>query len=67
MCHTQITIGGCGHTISSIVTRKCMQKLFPNTSVGRLFAVPHMPTSHVIHTQNKCGSCSAHSSKYLKR
>ena len=71
MCHTQITVGGCGHTISSIVIRTCMQKLNPGTSVSRLFAGfaggQHMLTSHVVHTQSKCSRCSASSSKYLKR
>jgi hypothetical protein len=65
MCHIQITFGSCGHQISQIRTRTCMQK--SGSAAARLFTGMHMLTNNVIHTVGKCPACSARSEKYLKR
>jgi hypothetical protein len=67
MCQQQITIGACGHQISSFVARSCLQKLHSHSTGRSLFSGPHMMTTNVIHSQRKCSSCSARSAKYLQR
>jgi hypothetical protein len=65
MCHIQVTLGSCGHQISSIRTRTCMQK--SGSAAAKLYTGPHMLTSNVIRAEGKCSTCSARSDKYLKR